>query len=98
MGVQPDNYPSGGELFGTGSSANFGSYSSSQATALINATHTSPNPQAALDAYQNFMVQQLPVIYQPSPDYAISLISSKLGGVTQNPYLDLTPENWYFTK
>ncbi len=94
----PDNYPSGGELFGAGSGSNFGSYSSSTANSLIAATHTSSNPQAALNAYQNYMVKQLPVIYQPSPDYTISLISSKLGGVTQNPYLNLTPETWYFTK
>jgi peptide/nickel transport system substrate-binding protein len=94
----PDNYPTGGEIFGTGAGSNFGSYDSSEANALIAATHTSSNPQAALDDYQNYMVKNLPVIYQPSADYAISLISSKLGGVTQNPYLNLTPENWYFTK
>ncbi len=94
----PDYYPTGGELFGAGSGANYGSYSSAEANKLIAATHTSSSPQAALNAYQNFMVQQLPVIYQPSPDYAISLISNKLGGVTQNPYLNLTPETWYFTK
>ena len=43
-------------------------------------------------------VKTLPVIYQPYPDYSISAISGKLGGVTQNPYLNLAPETWYFKK
>ncbi|WP_298338825.1 ABC transporter substrate-binding protein [Ferrimicrobium sp.] len=92
----PDNYPTGGELFASGAGSNYGNYQSSEANALIAATHTSSDPQAALDAYQNFMAKELPDIYRPLPDAAISLISNKLGGVTQNPYLDITPEDWYF--
>ncbi len=94
----PDSYPTGGELFASGAGSNFGNYDSSTANTLIANTHTSSNPTAALDAYQNFMTKQLPDIYRPLPDASISLISNKLGGVTQNPYLNLTPENWYFTK
>ncbi len=95
----PDNYPSGGELFGSGPGhTGFGNYANTEANTLIAATHTATNAQAALNAYQNFMDTTLPVIYQPYPDYMISAISSKLGGVTQNPYLDLAPETWYFTK
>ena len=94
----PDFYPTGGEIFGAGGGSNNGSYNSSQANALIAATHTSSDTTQVLDAYQNYMVKQLPVVYQPLPAYEIALVSSKLGGVTQNPYLNLTPENWYFTK
>jgi len=95
----PDNYPTGGELFGSGPGhTGFSNYANSQANQLIDATHTATNAQGALDAYQNFMDKTLPVIYQPYPDYSISAISKKLGGVTQNPYLDLAPETWYFTK
>ena len=95
----PDNYPTGGELFGSGPGhTGFSNYANNQANQLIDATHTATNAQGALDAYQNFMDKTLPVIYQPYPDYAISAISKKLGGVTQNPYLDLAPETWYFTK
>ena len=95
----PDNYPTGGELFGSGPGhTGFGNYANSQANQLIAATHTATNAQGALDAYQNFMDKTLPVIYQPYPDYSISAISGKLGGVTQNPYLNLAPETWYFKK
>ncbi len=94
----PDNYPTGGELFATGAGSNYGNYDSVTANTLIAETHTSSNSAAALDAYQNYMAKDLPDIYRPLPDAAISLISSKLGGVVQNPYLNLTPEEWYFTK
>jgi peptide/nickel transport system substrate-binding protein len=93
----PDNYPTGGELFLAGSSSNFGNYSSSVANQLINATHTASNAQAALDAYQNYMVKQLPVLYQPLA-LTPTAYSSKLQGVTFNPYLNLSPEEWYFVK
>jgi len=94
----PDNYPTGGELFAAGAGSNYGNYDSSTANALIAATHTSSDPAAALDAYQNYMAKQLPDIYRPLPDAGISAIASKLAGVVQNPYLNLTPEDWYFTK
>jgi len=94
----PDNEPTGGELFSVGAGSNFGSYDSSEMNKLISATHTSSNTTAAMDAYQNYAVTQLPVIYQPAADYALSLIAKNLHGVVQGPYLDLNPEDWYFTK
>ncbi len=95
----PDNYPTGGELFGSGPGhTGFGNYANTQANQLIAATHTAANAQAALNSYQNYMAKTLPVIYQPSAAYSISAISNKLHGVTQNPFLDLAPETWYFTK
>jgi peptide/nickel transport system substrate-binding protein len=95
----PDNYPTGGELFGSGAGhTGFGNYANTQANQLIAATHTAANAQAALNSYQNYMAKTLPVIYQPSAAYSISAISKKLHGVTQNPFLDLAPETWYFTK
>ncbi len=97
-GYMPDYYPSGGEIFSTGAGSNFGNYDSTTANALIAATHTSSDPQAALDTYQNFMVKQLPVVYQPSQDGQISVISSKLHGVSQTSSAVITPEEWYFTK
>jgi peptide/nickel transport system substrate-binding protein len=94
----PDNYPTGGEIFSTGAGSNFGSWNDPTTDSLIQETHTASNAQAALDAYQNYMARVLPVVYLPSADYAISAISNKLQGVTQNPYLNLTPEEWYFVK
>ena len=95
----PDFYPTGGELYYTGAGSNAGSYSNSKMDALINATHTTSaaNAQAALDAYQNYVIQQLPVLYQPYPGTIVAW-SKSLGGVSLNPYDYLDPESWYFTK
>jgi peptide/nickel transport system substrate-binding protein len=94
----PDYYPTGGEIFTTGASSNYGSWNDSTTNTLINETHTSSNAQQALDAYQNYMARALPVVYTPSPVYEIAAISNNLKGVTLNPYLNITPEQWYLTK
>ncbi len=96
----PDFYPTGGELFQTGAGANFGSYSDPTADSLIQATHTAPasQTQSALNAYQNYIIKSLPVIFQPNSDYQLSEVSSTLQGVQQNAFGYLTPEAWYFTK
>ncbi len=91
----PDNYPTGGEIFATGAGSNFGSYSDPVNDANINATHTSSDSQGSLNTYQDYLVKQLPVVWQPAAYYQLSEISNKLGGVTQNAYLNLTPETWY---
>lgn len=95
----PDYSPTGGELFASTQRIGFSGFVP-KTDQLINATHTaSPvQSQGALNAYQNFMVSQLPVVYQPYPPYQVSEIASKLKGVSQSPYGNLTPEYWYFTK
>ena len=101
----PDFYPSGEELFLTGAAADYSNYSNPTANKLILATTTAPasQSQAALNAYQNYMITQLPVVYGPTSfgnpiAGGPSLISSKLGGVAPNAYGYITPETWYFTK
>jgi peptide/nickel transport system substrate-binding protein len=95
----PDYYPSGESLFAQGAGANFGSYNNATANTLIANVETSSNPQKALNAYQNYLVKNLPVIYQPEQDYQLSEIKSTLKGASpQSPYQYLLPENWYFTK
>ncbi|MDA8103460.1 MAG: peptide ABC transporter substrate-binding protein [Nitrospiraceae bacterium] len=96
----PDYYPTGGELYQTGAGANFGSYTDPKADSLIATTHTAPasQTQSALNAYQDYIVQSLPVIFQPNADYQLSEVRSTLHGVQQNAYGNLLPEEWYFTK
>ncbi len=95
----PDYSPTGGELFSSGVRVGFSKVVPETVT-LIDATHTAPpaQSQAALDAYQNFMVKEAPVVYQPYPPFQTSEINSKLKGVAQSPYGNLTPEDWYFVK
>lgn len=101
----PDYLPTGEELFQTGAAANYGSYSDPKADKLIAATTlgSSNLSQQALDAYQNYMQVQLPVIYTPelagSPMQGFpAVVSKKLGGYVSNAYQGITPEDWYIKK
>jgi len=96
----PDYYPSGEDLFETGAGSNFGSYSDPTADQLIAATNllTSEAPQQALDAYQNYLIQQCPVIWEGGT-YGLSEHATDLQGVTPYNVFDaINPENWYYTK
>jgi peptide/nickel transport system substrate-binding protein len=93
-GVDP--YPTGDQLFETGSGSNASNYSDSTADGLIAATVHGPG---TLTAYENYMANQIPVLWMPQPVYQISEIATDLHGVLpQSPIEGLTPENWYFTK
>jgi peptide/nickel transport system substrate-binding protein len=101
----PDFYPSGESLFATGAAANYENYSNPTADSLILKTTTADaaQSQAALNAYQNYMIQQVPVVYGPTSfgnpvAGGPYLINSKLGGVVPNAFGFTTPEDWYFTK
>lgn len=89
----PDYYPTGESIFETGSRSNVGGYSNPINDANINATHTVTGT-AVLHRYENYLAKQLPVVWQPDPDFQISEISTRLSGVTQSPLLNFTPEFW----
>jgi peptide/nickel transport system substrate-binding protein len=96
----PDYYPSGEDLFQTGAGSNNGSYSDPKADQLIKATtlNTGEDPQKALDAYQDYLVQQIPVIWEGGV-YGLTEYKTKLHGVTPfNVFGAENPENWFFTK
>jgi peptide/nickel transport system substrate-binding protein len=93
-GVDP--YPTGDQLFATGSGSNSSNYSSSRADQLIAAT---VQGHGTLSAYEDYLAQQVPVLWMPQPVYQISEISNQLHGTSpQSPIEGLTPENWYLTK
>ena len=89
----PDYYPTGESIFETGSGINEGSYSNPINDANINLTHT-VSGVAILDKYENYLAKQLPVVWQPDPDFQISEIKNGLKGVTQSSILNYTPEFW----
>jgi peptide/nickel transport system substrate-binding protein len=96
----PDYYPSGEDLFATGATANYGSYSDPMADQLIAATNllTSESPQQALNAYQDYLVQQIPVIWEGGT-YGLTEYQTDLHGVTPfNVFTAINPENWYYAK
>jgi peptide/nickel transport system substrate-binding protein len=93
-GVDP--YPTGDQLFATGAGSDSSNYSSAKADQLIAATVHS---QTTLGTYEDYLAQQVPVLWMPQPVYQISEISTKLhGALPQSPIDGLTPENWYLTK
>lgn len=90
-------FPSGDQPFLSGSAGNLGSYNSSTADRLIEATLTSGS-MSNVYAYERYLTENLPVLWMPNPAFQISAISTKLHGVVQNPLLDFTPQSWYLTR
>jgi peptide/nickel transport system substrate-binding protein len=49
--------------------------------------------------WQNYLAQQLPVMFQPNGVYSLTEVNNSLKGVLpQSPTLAINPENWYFVK
>ncbi len=93
----PDYFPTGESLFATGAGSNGGAYTDSTMDADITATTTS-NDLQALYTYEDYTAKQLPVIYIPSADAALTMAKKTLHGWDpQDPLLQIYPENWYFT-
>jgi len=94
----PDFYPTGEQIFGTGAGSNQGSFSDPKLDELIATTQHSDSPEA-MRAYTRYGSETLPAIWQPNYDYQLTEIANNLKGVTpQNPYLNITPEDWYYVK
>jgi hypothetical protein len=59
--------------------------------------NTSESPQQALDACQNYIIQQAPVIWE-SVGTSPTEYRTDLHGVTPfNVFSAINPENWYYT-
>jgi peptide/nickel transport system substrate-binding protein len=94
----PDYYPSGETLFATGSGSNSGSYVDKNNDNLIEGTKTN-GAATAMYQWQDYLSQQVPVIWQPNAVYELVEVYNKIRGVTpQNVFLAITPENWFFVK
>lgn len=93
----PDTYPTGEDLFGAGSEANYGNYNTevpgfAKNETLINQTI---DTNKSLTTWENYLATQLPVVWQPDPATALTEVQKGLSGVTpQNVYYDLLPETW----
>ncbi|HET6909136.1 MAG TPA: peptide ABC transporter substrate-binding protein [Mycobacteriales bacterium] len=91
-------YPSGEATFATGAGVNAGSYSDPRNDANIKAVETSSNP-SAFTTYENYLAQQLPVLWLPNTYNQVSAVKSNLrGALPQSPLLFVNPESWTFTK
>ncbi len=91
---EPDYYPTGGEIFGSGAAANSGGYANPTNEANIIATHTEPG-LAPLHRYENYLARNLPVLWLPNTYYQLSEVSTRLHGTQpQTSAAYLAPEYW----
>jgi peptide/nickel transport system substrate-binding protein len=91
------NEPDGSAIFDSAGGSNTGGYSDPAADALMEKLPSGGYP--ALYSYENYLAQQLPVLWMPQFDFQISAVNSKLRGVyPQDPDTNIYPENWYFVK
>ncbi len=93
----PDYLPTGGEIFACGAGGNVGSYCNPTNDANIAQTHLAPPAQfqAVFARYENYIAAQVPNIWEPLPDFQITLVRRGLVGVLpQEPTLVINPESW----
>ncbi len=73
-------------------------YDAPTADKLIVATNVSSS-LSSLYAYENYLSQQLPVIWQPNQAYQLTEIGKNVCGILpQNVLLNWVAEDWYFCK
>jgi peptide/nickel transport system substrate-binding protein len=90
----PDYYPTGDLLWASGAGSNSNGYSDPMADTLIGATTTSNSVQALYN-YEDYLAQQLPVVWLPTPNLQLSMINRHLqGAMPQDPLANLYPESW----
>ncbi len=94
--IPDDSLPTGEELFVKSSPNNFGRYDDPTADRLIAETLAS-NRLGTLFEYENYLAEQLPVVWQPNDSVRPFEVSRNLGGVAPiNSLETLTPEYWYW--
>jgi peptide/nickel transport system substrate-binding protein len=90
------NYPTGENLFQSGAACNFSNYEDPRADEFIARTVTS-DEAGPLHEYQDYISEQVPVIFMPAFPRRLHEIAANLGGFTPaNPYGLINPENWYY--
>ena len=90
------DHPTGENLFQSGAACNFSNYADPRADELIARTITGDDLQALYE-YQEYISDQLPVIFTPTFPRRLYEVDSTLRGFTPiNPYGLITPEDWYY--
>lgn len=94
----PDYFPVGDEIFATGAGNNNGGFSDMKLDQLIDQA-TTDSSLKAIQQYEDYGAQALPVLWTPVAQGQLSEIRTSLHGTgPQDPIFNLNPENWFFTK
>jgi peptide/nickel transport system substrate-binding protein len=92
------NLPTGENLFRSGAASNYSNYADPRADELVAETVQSDDP-AALHRYQEYISEQVPVVFLPNAPWRLFEVAANLRGFTPlNPYGLITPENWYYVE
>ncbi len=87
-------YASGQRLFATDAPVNLGSYSDAKADELIEKTLRSSD-EAAMKEYNDYLAEDLPVLWMPNPVNRVSAFKSDITGISpQEPTLGMYPQDW----
>ena len=86
-------YASGERLFATDAPVNLGQYSNPEADKLIEESTRSSEPNA-LQAYNDYLAEDLPVLWMPNPFYQITAVKKTLNLGELDATGDTWPEDW----
>lgn len=87
-------YASGERLFASDGAVNLGSFSDPKADQLIENTQFSDDP-AAMQEYNDYLAEELPVLWMPNPVAQTSAYKSTIKGIDpQDPTLGMYPQDW----
>jgi peptide/nickel transport system substrate-binding protein len=90
------HYPTGEILFQADAGGNFGHYNDPRADELI-ARSVATDDLDALYAYQDYIAEQVPVIFTPNFPIRLFEVAANLRGFEPiNPFGMINPENWYY--
>jgi peptide/nickel transport system substrate-binding protein len=88
--------PTGEAVFKTRAGSNFGRYSDQRADELIERTVVTDD-ESAMHDYQDYLAEQVPVVWTPGFPMRVLAIARNLRGVEPvNPYGMINPEKWYY--
>lgn len=88
--------PTGEAVFKTGGGANYGRYSDPKADELIEKSLVSDDINALYE-YQDYIAEQVPVIFMPGFPVRLLEVAKNLHGMEPiNAYGLINPENWYY--
>lgn len=89
----------GGNTFKCGAASNFANLCDKKNDAMITANHTGQNSAQSVTRWEDYMSQQQFQIFLPVPVYRVVAYKSSLNRVTPlDPYLQIFPEQWQFSK
>ena len=95
----PNGYPVEAGYTDCGGNNNHENYCDPAQDKLDGAAAAGSATQADFNSWEQFVSEQLPMIWQPNADFEVFAVKKNLtGAIPGNTTLSVFPESWYFTK